>query len=116
MTYAEAMRRYGSDKPDLRFEMELEDLSENLKDTDFAPFASVLENKGEIKCIVAKGKADYSRKVLDELQEFAKRYGAGAFAWIKLGDETTSSFSKFWAKRKSRNWRTPPKPKKAMRF
>jgi len=94
MTYAEALRRYGSDKPDLRFEMELSDLSENLKDTDFAPFASVLENKGEIKAIVARGKADYSRKVLDELQEFAKRYGSGALAWIKLSDETTSSLLK----------------------
>ncbi len=95
MTYAEAMRRYGSDKPDLRFEMELTDLSENLRGTDFAPFASVLENKGEIKAIVVKGKADYSRKVLDEFQEFAKRYGAGALAWIKLGAaETTSSLLK----------------------
>jgi aspartyl-tRNA synthetase len=86
MTYAEAMRRYGSDKPDLRFEMELQDLSGELKDTDFAPFASVLENKGEIKALVVKGKADYSRKQLDELQEFVKRYGAGALAWIKVGD------------------------------
>jgi len=95
MTYAEALRRYGSDKPDLRFEMELVDLSETLRETDFAPFASVLENKGEIKGIVVKGKADYSRKILDELQEFAKRYGAGALAWIKLGEtETTSSLLK----------------------
>jgi aspartyl-tRNA synthetase len=95
MTYAEAMRRYGSDKPDLRFEMELKDLSENLRGTDFAPFATVLENKGQIKCLVVKAKADYSRKQLDELQEFVKRYGAGALAWIKLGqDETTSSLLK----------------------
>lgn len=94
MTYAEAMRRYGSDKPDLRFEMELVDLSENFKETDFAPFASVLENKGEIKAIVVKGKADYSRKVTDDLQEFVKRYGASGLAWIKLGDETTSSLLK----------------------
>jgi aspartyl-tRNA synthetase len=95
MTYSEAMRRYGSDKPDLRFEMELTDLSENLTDTDFAPFASVLEQKGEIKCLTVKGKADYSRKQLDELQEFAKRYGAGALGWIKLGEqETTSSLLK----------------------
>jgi aspartyl-tRNA synthetase len=94
MTYAEAMRRYGSDKPDLRFGMELVDLSGELAGTDFAPFASVLEAKGEIKCIVAKGKADYSRKQLDELQDFVKRYGAGALAWIKLGDETTSSLLK----------------------
>ena len=95
MTYAEALRRFGSDKPDLRFEMELTDLSENLRGTDFAPFASVLENKGEIKAIVTRGKADYSRKVLDELQEFVKRYGAGALAWIKLGEtEMTSSLLK----------------------
>ena len=94
ITYAEALRRYGSDKPDLRFEMEIVDLSENLKGTDFAPFVSVLENKGEIKAVVARSKADYSRKQLDELQDFVKRYGAGALAWIKLGDETTSSLLK----------------------
>ena len=84
MTYAEAMRRYGSDKPDLRFEMELQDLSDSLSDTDFAPFADTLAKGGEIKCIVVKGKADYSRKQLDELQDFVKRYGAGALAWIKV--------------------------------
>ncbi|MDQ6788296.1 MAG: aspartate--tRNA ligase [Acidobacteriota bacterium] len=94
MTYAEALRRYGSDKPDLRFEMELQDLSEELKDTDFAPFAETLKNGGEIKCVVVKNKADYSRKQLDELQEFVKRYGTTALAWIKLGDETTSSLLK----------------------
>jgi aspartyl-tRNA synthetase len=94
LTYAEALRRYGSDKPDLRFEMEIVDLSANLKGTDFAPFASVLENKGEIKALVAPGKADYSRKQLDELQEFVKRYGAGALAWIKVGDDVTSSLLK----------------------
>jgi aspartyl-tRNA synthetase, bacterial type len=93
MTYAEAMRRYGSDKPDLRFGMELIDLSENLKDTDFAPFAETLAKGGEIKCIVVKGKADYSRKQTDELQEFVKRYGAGALAWIKVGDAPVSTES-----------------------
>jgi aspartyl-tRNA synthetase len=94
MTYAEAMRRYGSDKPDLRFGNELRDLSDDLRDTDFAPFADVLAKGGEVKCIVVPGKADYSRKQLDELQDFAKRYGAGAMAWIKMGDETTSSLLK----------------------
>ena len=94
MTYAESMRRYGSDKPDLRFGMELQDLTANLEDTDFAPFADVIKNAGEIKAIVVKGKADYSRKQTDELQEFVKRYGAGALAWIKFGDETTSSLLK----------------------
>jgi aspartyl-tRNA synthetase len=73
MTYAEAMRRYGSDKPDLRFGMELQDLSDILRETDFAPFADTLKAGGEIKAIVVKGKADYSRKQTDELQEFVKR-------------------------------------------
>ncbi len=86
MTHAEALRRYGSDKPDLRFGMELQDLSDELKDTEFAPFAYVLASDGRIKAIVVKGKADYSRKQLDELQEFVKRYGAGALAWIKIGE------------------------------
>jgi aspartyl-tRNA synthetase len=101
MTYAEALRRYGSDKPDLRFQMELVDLSDPLRGTDFAPFASVLDGKGEIKCLVVKGRADYSRKQLDELQEFAKRYGAGALAWIKVGqEETTSSLLKVLGEQK----------------
>jgi len=94
MTYADAILRYGTDKPDLRFEMELKNLSEDLLDTDFAPFAETLAGRGEIKCVVAKGKADYSRKNLDELQEFVKRYGVSALAWIKLGDETSSSLLK----------------------
>jgi aspartyl-tRNA synthetase len=94
MTYAEALRRFGSDKPDLRFEMELQNLSEILKDTDFAPFAETLKNGGEVKGIVVKGKSDCPRKVLDELQEFVKRYGASGLAWIKLGEETTSSLLK----------------------
>ena len=94
MTYAEALRRYGSDKPDLRFEMELADLTDLLGDTDFAPFKSAIESGGEVKCIVVKGKADYSRKQTDELQEIVKRYGAGALAWIKIGEEITSSLLK----------------------
>src|ERR1043165_1916279 len=94
LTYAEAMRRYGSDKPDLRFGMELQDLSAALEGTSFTPFASTLEGKGEIKGIVVEGGANLSRKALDELQEFVKRYGANALAWIKLGDETSSSLLK----------------------
>jgi aspartyl-tRNA synthetase len=83
MTYAEAMRRYGSDKPDLRFGMELQDLTEAVRHTDFAPFVSALAVGGEVKGIVFKEGAALSRKALDELQEFAKRYGVGALAWIK---------------------------------
>ena len=94
LTYAEAMKRYGSDKPDLRFGMELRDLSSAVEGTTFAPFSSTLAGGGEIKGIVVAGGAHLSRKVLDELQEFAKRYNANALAWIKLGDEITSSLLK----------------------
>jgi aspartyl-tRNA synthetase len=94
-TYAEAMRRWGSDKPDLRIEgMELQDLSPALEGTSFAPYAAALAAGGEVKGLVVGGGAHLSRKVLDELQEFAKRYGAGGLAWIKLGDEITSSLLK----------------------
>jgi len=94
LTYAEAMRRFGSDKPDLRFGMELQDLSAELRGTSFAPFSEILDKGGEIKCIVVKGRSDYSRKQTDELAEFVKRYGASALAWIKSGDELTSSLLK----------------------
>jgi aspartyl-tRNA synthetase len=94
-SYAEAMRRWGSDKPDLRIPgMELQDLSPALKDTTFAPYAAALADGGEIKGLVVRNGAKLSRKVLDELQEFSKRYGATGLAWIKLGDELSSSLLK----------------------
>ena len=94
-TFAEVMRRFGSDKPDLRIPaMELQDLSAALAETTFAPYASVLSAGGEIKAIVVTGGASMSRKTLDELQEFVKRYGATALAWIKLADELSSSLLK----------------------
>ncbi|PYS23440.1 MAG: aspartate--tRNA ligase [Acidobacteria bacterium] len=94
-TFAEVTRRFGSDKPDLRIPaMELQDFSTALAETTFAPYASVLSSKGEIKGIVVSGGATMSRKTLDELQEFVKRYGASALAWIKLGDEVSSSLLK----------------------
>jgi aspartyl-tRNA synthetase len=94
-TFAEVMWRFGSDKPDLRIDgMELQDLSERLAETTFAPYAAALERGGQIKGIVVSGGASMSRKALDELQEFAKRYGAAALAWIKLGDELSSSLLK----------------------
>jgi aspartyl-tRNA synthetase len=94
-SYADVMRRFGSDKPDLRIQrMELKDLSSVLKETTFAPYASALAAGGEVKGIVIEGGAGLSRKTLDELQEFAKRYGATALAWIKLGDEVSSSLVK----------------------
>jgi aspartyl-tRNA synthetase len=88
------MRRYGSDKPDLRFGMELQDLSNALAGTTFAPFAAVLEAGGEVKGIVVRNGAALSRKSLEVLQEYTKRYGATALAWIKLGDELSSSLLK----------------------
>ncbi len=95
LTYAEVMERFGSDKPDIRIEgMELRDLSTALVETTFAPFASVLGAGGQVRGITVRGGATMSRKILDELQEFAKRYGAGALAWIKVGDETSSSLLK----------------------
>jgi aspartyl-tRNA synthetase len=94
-SFAEAMRRWGSDKPDLLIDgMELRDLSAALEGTTFPPYASALAASGEVKGIVVRGGAGLSRKVLDELQEFAKRYGASALAWIKLGDEISSSLLK----------------------
>jgi aspartyl-tRNA synthetase len=94
-TFAEVMRRFGSDKPDLRIEgMELKDLSPTLVETTFAPFASALGAGGEVRGLAVRGGTTMSRKTLDDLQEFAKRYGAGALAWIKLGDELSSSLLK----------------------
>src|SRR2546421_2701659 len=74
--------------------MELQDLSATLAETTFAPYASVLSARGEIRGLVVSGGASMSRKTFDELQEFAKRYGATALAWIKLGDELSSSLLK----------------------
>jgi len=94
-TFAEVMRRFGSDKPDLRIKgLELQDLAQAVEGTDFVPFASALSSGGQVKGLVVPGGANLSRKTLDELQEFAKRYGATALAWIKLGDETSSSLLK----------------------
>ncbi|MGB8509286.1 MAG: aspartate--tRNA ligase [Pyrinomonadaceae bacterium] len=90
MTYAEAMRRYGSDKPDLRYGMELQDLSSALKGTTFAPYAYSLASGGKVKAIVIKGSCNLSRKSLDKLQEFVKRYGAQGLAWIKIPYEHDS--------------------------
>jgi aspartyl-tRNA synthetase len=96
LTYAEAMRRYGTDKPDTRFEMELVDLSAKLDGTDFTPYKSALEGRGQVKAINVTGGAKYSRKTLDELTETTRRYGAGGMAWIKRSEagELTSSLLK----------------------
>jgi aspartyl-tRNA synthetase len=95
LSFAEAMQRFGSDKPDLRIVgMELQDLSPALTGTTFAPYEAALASGGEVKGIVVRGGAGLSRKALDEWQEFARRYGAAALAWIKLGDKRSSSLLK----------------------
>ncbi len=88
MTYDEAMSRYGSDKPDTRFGLELVDLSEIVKDSGFKVFASAIAGGGQVKAINVKGAADrYSRKDIDALTEFVAVYGAKGLAWLKVDAE-----------------------------
>ncbi|HWK24341.1 MAG TPA: aspartate--tRNA ligase [Ureibacillus sp.] len=88
MTYKEAMDRFGSDKPDVRFGLELVQLSEIVRDSAFKVFAQAVEAGGEVKAINVKGNADkYSRKDIDTLTEFVKIYGAKGLAWLKVTDE-----------------------------
>ncbi|EOB7276865.1 aspartate--tRNA ligase [Staphylococcus aureus] len=98
MTYKEAMRRYGSDKPDTRFEMELIDVSQLGRDMDFKVFKDTVENEGEIKAIVAKGAAEqYTRKDMDALTEFVNIYGAKGLAWVKVvEDGLTGQIGRFF--------------------
>ncbi|PIC75891.1 aspartate--tRNA ligase [Sporosarcina sp. P19] len=86
--YDEAMGRFGSDKPDTRFGMELTDVSEIVKDSSFKVFAGAVEAGGQVKLINVKGAADqYSRKDIDALGEFAKVYGAKGMAWLKVTED-----------------------------
>ena len=96
MTYQEAMERYGSDKPDTRFGMELQDLSDTVKDVDFMVFRSALEAGGSVRAIVAKNAASVlTRKEIDKLTEKAKGIGAKGLAFIRWNDEKpTCSFAK----------------------
>ena len=97
LTYDEAMNRYGSDKPDTRFEMEITDLSETVKDSDFVVFKSALENGGSVRGIVAKNGAEkLSRKEMDKLTEFVKGIGAKGLAYVRWVDDAPAcSFGKF---------------------
>lgn len=88
LTYAEAMDRFGSDKPDIRFGLELEDVSGIVKDSDFKVFASAIEAGGLVKAINAKGGANhYTRKQIDKLQETTAVYGAKGLAWLKVNED-----------------------------
>ena len=95
MKYDDAMNDYGSDKPDLRFEMKINEVSEIFKNTSFTVFNNVLNNGGIINCLVVKGVASkYSRKDLDKLTEYVKTYRASGLATLKIGEEVTGSVAK----------------------
>lgn len=97
LTYTDAMNRYGSDKPDTRFGMEITDISENVKDIDFVVFRSALEAGGSVRAITAKGGAKiFSRKETDKLTEYVKGIGAKGLAYIRWTEDAPScSFGKF---------------------
>ncbi len=96
-TYKEVMDRFGSDKPDMRFGMELIDLSDVVKDSTFPVFASALADGGTVRCINAEGGAEkLTRKEIDKLTEYAKGCGAKGLCWLKYaGGQVSGSFTKF---------------------
>ena len=95
MKYDDAINKYGSDKPDLRFEMEIQDISDIFKNTDISFFKENLDNNGVINAIVAKNVADkYSRKEIDKLTDYVKTYKAKGLAYIKMEKEVTGSIAK----------------------
>ena len=97
MTWQEAVDRFGSDKPDIRFGMELVDVSEVVKDCEFVVFKNALENGGSVRGINAKGQGAMPRKKIDKLVDFAKDFGAKGLAYIAIQEDGTvkSSFAKF---------------------
>lgn len=97
ITYQEALDRFGKDNPDIRFGMELKDISDLAPDSGFRVFAETIEKGGTVRGINAKGLGDYSRKQIDELTDYVKQYGAGGLAYLALTSEgeERSSFAKF---------------------
>jgi len=97
LTYDEAVGRYGLDKPDIRFDLELKDISDIVKDTGFKLFSSVVKKGGIVKALNAKGCIDFSRKEIDDLTEFVAVYRAKGLAWIKVREnEWQSPIAKFF--------------------
>ena len=98
LTYKDAMERYGSDKPDTRFGMEIKNISENVSDSEFVVFKSALEMGGSVRAIVVPGGAEtYTRKEIDKLVEHAKGIGAKGLAYVRWNeDEPNASFKKFF--------------------
>ncbi|MCA1031870.1 aspartate--tRNA ligase [Bacillus timonensis] len=107
LSYDEAMSRYGSDKPDTRFEMELVDLSELVANCGFKVFNNAVENGGQVKAINVKSAADkYSRKDIDALTEFVSRYGAKGLAWLKVEEqELKGPIAKFFNESEQQSFR-----------
>ncbi|WP_319475661.1 aspartate--tRNA ligase [Marispirochaeta aestuarii] len=101
LPYFEALDRFGSDKPELRFGMELQDFASFVSGSGFKVFEGVLESGGVIKALVAPGCAEYSRKQIAELEETAKTYGAKGLAWMKVSDsgELDGGIAKFFTPR-----------------
>ena len=96
MTFNDAMEKYGSDKPDLRFGMEITNITEDVKDMDFVVFKSAIEAGGSVRALCLKGGASLGRKPLDKLGEFVKTYKAKGLAWIQLKEDgVKSSIAKF---------------------
>ena len=97
MPYAEAMERFGSDKPDIRFGYELTNLSDILASCEFKVFAGAIENGGSVRAINVKGGAKFTRKEIDSLVDFVKLYRAKGLAWLKWNEngEISSSYAKF---------------------
>lgn len=98
MTYKEAMDRYGSDKPDTRFGMEIQDITDDVRESDFVVFKSAIENGGSVRAIVAKNAAKtYTRKEMDKLVEYTKGIGAKGLAYVRWADaEPNATFKKFF--------------------
>ena len=102
MTYKEAMDRFGSDKPDMRFGMELTNVSDTVAGCDFMVFKGALENGGSVRGLNAKGLGDLGRKKIDGFVDYAKDFGAKGLAYIQLKSDGTvkSSFAKFMKKKR----------------
>ncbi|MDR2732960.1 MAG: aspartate--tRNA ligase, partial [Fibromonadaceae bacterium] len=98
--YAEAMLRYGSDKPDLRFDLPIFDVSEIAANVDFAVFKSVVANKGAVRGLAATGCVDFTRKQIDDLTAYVGRYGSKGLVWmrVKEGGEVETQVAKFFTK------------------
>ncbi len=102
MSYEEAMSKYGSDKPDVRFEMELIDVTSELKDCGFTVFTEAITAGGKVKCLNAKGCAGFSRKEADELEDVAKVHGAKGIVVLKVRDALEGSVAKFIDEKKQK--------------